>query len=365
MPVSTSLSPARVRATEHAAPLPGDVPVAVCVPVRDERAHLDALFDALAAQTIGAHAFTLCLLFDGCTDGGSALAYARRQQLPFDTRIQRIRRHVDANAGRARRAAMRLGSSALATHAPGLLLSTDADSIPAPDWVIRNLESLRSADVVAGYIDRPDALDSEAHRRLERYWERLRCLERTIDPVPHDPAPSHAAQGGASLAFRAGVYTALGGFEAVAAHEDVRLVTAARRAGYRVRHDRRVRVATSSRLDGRARDGLADTLRQRLNDRALPQVENPDRAAERFAHSAFTRLCFARIDDASVRAALAARLDVPASHVADAARHCPNAEAFAMALVPAPTPDTPGDTALEVAEAQLAQLEQRFRCPAA
>lgn len=349
-------------------PIPGHGRIAVCVPVRDERAHLPDLLAAFQGQTVPADAFVLCLLFDGDRDGGMDYVRSRAPTLAYEMVTQRLARQPQANAGRARRAAMALGSRTLADASQSLLLSTDADTVPDADWVAANARVLQAVDVVAGHIARPDATRFEIHRRLERYWERLRCLQRTIDPVAHDPAPSHACQGGASLGFRASIYAALGGFEPVAAQEDERLVTAARRAGYRVCHHRDVRVATSSRLTGRARRGLADTLRARQASTCLPQVEDPQIAAARFQTSALGRRYFEQRDDALL-ADLAARLGRVPDETEDLAKACGNAEAFSMSVVPEPERDgadaisNPNSIALPLAETRLAELERDYRCP--
>ncbi|WP_353111698.1 glycosyltransferase [Salinisphaera dokdonensis] len=340
--------------------------IAVCVPVRDESAHLTQLLDAFACQTAAPERFVLCLLFDGCNDDGEARVAARRPSLAFEVIVHRIERAPQANAGRARRAAMALGLSALAgapdrDDSPGLLLSTDADSVPAPDWVEASAHALASVDVVAGYIERPDAPPQDVHRRVERYWERLRCLQRTVDPLEHDPAPSHPSQGGASLGFRAEVYQALGGFEALASHEDVGLVTAARRAGYRVRHDRTVRVATSSRIDGRASRGLAYTLRQRQTCPTPPAVQDPEAALHRYRVCAEARAAFARLDDDAVAQALATTSRVSMTRLRHLAAESGNAEAFTMYLLP--EPEDTEEIALEQAEQRVALLESTYGCP--
>lgn len=339
--------------------------IAVCIPVRDERDGLPALLDAFARQTASRDCFAICLLFDGCDDGGQAYVQARQSQLDYRLTSARIARQPEARAGRARRAAMDLGARLLArTRRPGdieLLLTTDADSIPAPDWIETSIRALEQADVVAGYIERPDAAPAEMHRRVERYWERLRSLQRTVDPLVHDPAPSHHSQGGASLGFRADVYAALGGFADVASHEDVGLVTAARKAGYRIRHDRNVRVATSSRVCGRATDGLADTLRARQATSAMPAVEDPDNALARYRLCAQARQAFDILDDTTIAQALAERAGRDADELRVIAAQCASAEGFVMRI--APEPANAQDLALDIAEQRLALLETAHQCP--
>ncbi|ERJ19394.1 Glycosyl transferase group 2 family protein [Salinisphaera shabanensis E1L3A] len=339
--------------------------VAICVPVRDEFESLPALLESFAQQSVSRDCFIVCLLFDGCADGGETYVQARQPLLDYTLVTARIERQSQASAGRARRAAMALGAQTLAgTRQPGdieLLLSTDADSIPAPDWVEASIKALREADVVAGYIERPDAPATDMHRRVEHYWERLRCLQRTVDPLGHDPAPSHPSQGGASLGFRADIYAALGGFDEVATHEDVRLVTAAREAGHRVRHDRAVRVATSSRVTGRAVDGLADTLRARQATCDMPAVLNPDAALERYRRGAQARRAFHDLEDDTIAFALAERIGRPVNELRTLADDCTSAESFVMRVVPEPTNGE--ELALDTAEQRLALLETAHGCP--
>ena len=341
--------------------------VAICVPVRDERECLPALLDAFSRQHRPRADLVVCLLFDGCDDGGHAYVQARKAELGYRLVSARIERLATARAGRARRAAMALGAKTLARdRQPGdieLLLSTDADSVPAADWVDASIRALEQADVVAGYIERPDAPPMDMHRRVERYWERLRCLQRTVDPLDYDPAPSHPSQGGASLGFRADVYAALGGFDDIATHEDVRLVTAARAAGYRVRHDRGVRVATSSRVHGRAVDGLADTLRARQSCHNMPAVQNPDTALARYRLCAQTRAAFDGIADAATARALAEHSNRSVDELRAIAGECASAESFVMRLVP--DPENSEELALDSAEQRLAQLETAYGCPTA
>ena len=88
--------------------------IAICVPVRDEFDSLPALLDAFSKQTAARDCFVVCLLFDGCLDGGQTYADARAPLLDYTLVSERIERQTVANAGRARRAAMALGTRTLA-----------------------------------------------------------------------------------------------------------------------------------------------------------------------------------------------------------------------------------------------------------
>lgn len=319
------------------------------MPVRDEAAHLPRFLDALAGQTDCS--FVLCVLFDGCTDGSDAIVAAGAADLPFAVRTAYLERGVP-NAGRARRAAMDLGLSAVA--ADGIILSTDADSLPARDWLAANVAALRVADVATGRIERDAAYVSAVQDRLELYYDALFRLRRAIDPVSWEARDPHHYTSGASMAFRVAAYRSLGGFEPVAAAEDARIVDAAHRDGLRVRRDGAIRVETSSRLAGRAVDGLADHLR-RLGEPAAPppRMAHPADAAWRYAGHAAARAAWDRLP--AHLAALGARFGIDGDAIERLAKTAPNAEAFATRIVP----DVPGGeriVGLDEAEQALTEL---------
>ncbi|MGJ3626869.1 hypothetical protein AB5I41_08215 [Sphingomonas sp. MMS24-JH45] len=122
------------------------------------------------------------------------------------------------NAGRARDRAMRLGEHAL--EGSGLLLTTDADSVPAVDWLQAMVAALGHADVVAGKVVRTVTRPHPAQDRLERYYEALYATRRSLDPVDWEAAATHHQTSGANLGLSVRHYRALGGFMPVPAGED-------------------------------------------------------------------------------------------------------------------------------------------------
>jgi hypothetical protein len=333
--------------------------VAVCVPVRNERARLPAMMAALREQQdVRGLAVTLCCFFDGCDDGSEAAVRAGLGSLAL--RTAGGARHDDANAGRARAAAVAIGMAAVGVE--GLILSTDADTVPARDWIAAGVRALERADVVAGLIERDGAPDV-AQARLEAYYDRLHAWRRSVDPVPWDPAPGHHYTGGANLAFTAAAHRAVGGFRPLPSGEDALFVDEAARAGLRVRRDPAVRVRTSARRHGRAPGGLAAQLRHGDADgTAGVRVGSPDAAAWQYRRHAAARAAFPGLPGSA--AALGRQLGLGADHVIGVARDCPNGEAFAMRIVPA-APD--GELLLPLADAEraLARLEaERLGCAA-
>jgi hypothetical protein len=333
--------------------------IAVCVPVRDEEARLPAMVAALRDQRdVSDCHVTLCCFFDGCRDGSEAVVVGAAGDLPV--RAGRDVRHPEPNAGRARAAAVAIGLKEVG--ADGLILSTDADSVPAADWIAQAVRALAGCDVVAGMIERDGPFDA-AQNRLEDYYDRLHALRRRIDPVHWDPAPGHHHTGGANLAFSVAAYRAAGGFQALPSGEDARFVDDAARAGLRVRRDRSVRVQTSARREGRAPGGLAVQLRQGdAGGWAALRVGDPHAAVWQYRQHAAARAGFAVLPARAEE--LGRPLGLSADHVVGVARDCPNGEAFATRIVPAP-PGAGLTLSLAEAERGLARLEaERLECAA-
>lgn len=305
----------------------GSEPIAIAIPVRDEAEQLPALLHALAAQ-VGAPAFTLCLHFDNCADDSAGVVAAMAPTMPFPIRTGQRHGGLFPNAGQARREAMALA----AAGAPGgVVMTTDADGQPAPDWIAANLAGLREADLVAGRIVRGTGPASAARDRVETYLDQLHATRRLIDPVPWEGAPSHHWTSGASLALRAADYLALGGFAPVPHGEDAALGDTAARAGWRVRRDAAVVVRTSARRHGRASHGFAATLAA-LDAGHVPMVHHPDDEQWRYRHHAAAR----RLHGSGRYRDLAAALGLAEREVALVADDCANGEAFAARIVGAP-----------------------------
>jgi hypothetical protein len=148
-----------------------------------------------------------------------------------------------------------------------LILSSDADTVVARDWIEKMLRYFDVGfDAVAG-IARIRARDfgtlTAAQRRrlrqLTKYHALLAYLRRDRS-APDDPWPNHGYEGGASIGLTFGVYRTIGGCPPLPCGEDRAMFEAVRTAGGRIRHALDVRVFTSGRRIGRARGGTADTI---------------------------------------------------------------------------------------------------------
>jgi hypothetical protein len=261
----------------------------VCVPARNEAERVPGLLRSLDQQTwLRANTATLrtVLVLNNCDDESALVVRRIARELP------RISLHVSevefapkhAHVGSARGLAMDVGLAFAPINS--LLLTTDADAIPHPDWVDANLRAIGGgADIVGGYIvgdkDEEALLGPGFVRRAARhlyYAELVDRLTSLVNPVPHDPWPRHSDHTGASLAVRGEVYAAVGGVPALPFQEDLAFVERVCRAGYLLRHPLDVRVTVSARLDGRAAGGMSDCLKRWLaaEEGGLPHlVEDP------------------------------------------------------------------------------------------
>src|ERR1700753_4008774 len=122
----------------------------VAIPARDEAAHIGDCLDALAQQVDGdgdplpPGSFGILLLLNNCRDETAAIAARRAPGMPFPLGIVEWELPPDhATAGTARRLAMDAAAGWLmAADTPGgAILTTDADSAVAEDWVFRHREA--------------------------------------------------------------------------------------------------------------------------------------------------------------------------------------------------------------------------------
>ena len=250
----------------------------VVAPARNEEATLPALIAALAVQrdlkgaALDPATFEVVVLLNNCTDRTAEVGSAIRKKYP------RLHLHIaevtfdaeHAHVGRARQA---LFDAAFARFQKlqrpgGLILTTDADSRPAPEWIARTEAEIAEGAVGVGgriTLDPGEAAALPAGVRkfllldigYRRALEELRSL---YAPEAHDPFPRHHQHFGGSLAVTAAAYAQAGGMPLKRSNEDVALYRAIVDSGGRFRHSPQVRVQTSARMVGRAQGGLADAL---------------------------------------------------------------------------------------------------------
>jgi hypothetical protein len=239
----------------------------VAIPVRDEAKRVGNCLAALSRQSVP-HTHVVVLL-NNCSDGSAAVVRA----LPETSyRLHTIECHLEgsaASAGIARGLAMHHAASLIGN---GVILTTDADGEVATDWIELNVEAIENgADAVCGraVIDPVEALfiprylhDDDA--REIAYGQILDQIRSIVLPDPADPWPRHQEDSGASLAVTASMFRRVGGVPCIPSGEDRALIESLRMIDARVRHDPRISVVVSGRIEGRAGGGMAETMRRRM-----------------------------------------------------------------------------------------------------
>jgi hypothetical protein len=272
----------------------------VAIPVRDEEGRLPACLRALAQQCdqlgrpIPATLVNIVVFANNCADQSVSLARSVAECSSLTIRVVGASLPAaTAHAGNARRMAMDIAEAWLeeSGNSGGVILTTDADSQVAPNWIAANLAAIEAgADAVLGRISLDDEgkfLPRALHRRgrFEDAYERLLTeLSWLLDPLEHNPWPHHATISGASLAITRAAYCRVGRLPRVPLGEDKALIALLSRQDARIRYCPTVHVTTSGRTNGRARGGVADTLRIRSKE---PEA-SCDEALEPF------RIAFAR-----------------------------------------------------------------------
>jgi glycosyltransferase involved in cell wall biosynthesis len=220
----------------------------IVVPAHNESSTLPKCLTAIAvaAGTAGIPV-TVVVVLDSCDDDSSALADRFGPDVHF--------LEIDAHSVGTARAEGFSFARARGLAGPGTwYATTDADSRVDLNWLARQLTA--HADMVLGVVRIANwrQLPVNAVRRY------LRAYRAKIHPTH----ATHDHIHGANMGFAADAYWHVGGFEALSSNEDVDLVRQFEVAGYRIRRDTRLSVATSAREIGRAPGGFAAHLRGML-----------------------------------------------------------------------------------------------------
>lgn len=217
--------------------------VLVVVPAHDEEHLVGACMVsvAVARQELAAVEpdvdVSVTLVLDACTDqtAARALEHAGAHGVHLLA--------VEARCvGAARAAGVGRAKASVAAAAESVwVTTTDADSRVDPHWLVDHVRLAEHHDVVLGRVE---PASEELHPTLLAEWRRRHELGWHVH--------------GANLGVRLSTYERVGGFRALAVHEDVALVDAARAAGATIGHGSV--VTTSARTTGRVHGGFATYL---------------------------------------------------------------------------------------------------------
>jgi len=212
--------------------------IGVVVPAHSEEALIErallALRSAACHEELQGEQVSILVVLDACSDRTGQIA----RSLGVECLAVGAR-----NVGLARAC----GAQAMIDRGARWLAFTDADSVVAPCWIVRQL-ALQS-EAVCGVVDVDD-------------WTEFSVSERLSYETNYVDAIDHRHVHGANLGISASAYQRAGGFSALRTREDVDLVERLNALGARIAWTNTVRVVTSSRRLGRAPEGFAAHLRQ-------------------------------------------------------------------------------------------------------
>lgn len=232
----------------------------VVVPAHDEEDTIAACVDALAAAVRVLHRerpaveVGVTVVLDGCTDRTAQALEVRAAADPtWRSTTLDVVVTAPVGVGRARSTGVRHALRAGGSDAERWLAHTDADSRVHASWLVQQADALAAgAHVLVGaVVPEPEDLEPAVLAR----WR-----------LAHPPGATLGHVHGANLGVRADAHRALGGFDPVPEHEDVRLVERARALGLDVRATTAFPVVTSGRFVGRTPGGYAEHLRIAYGD---------------------------------------------------------------------------------------------------
>ncbi|HET9689955.1 MAG TPA: glucosyl-3-phosphoglycerate synthase [Acidimicrobiales bacterium] len=251
---------ARVRARRLAAAL-SPLGAVVVVPARDEQDRIAACLAALVRQRdVDPATYRVLVVAHRCVDRTvAAVETVAAAHRPPEITVVEL---TTGGVGAARRAGMDMAAAMLTdAGAPGgLVATTDADTVVAPDWLAAQLALVaEGAEAIGGAIDL-DPVEEAALPTPALAERATRVAARLAATRVASPAADHPFFSGASIGVTARAYLAAGGIPTDGDLEDEAFAAALGRAGVVVHRPGSVRVRTSARRRGRAGRGLAVDL---------------------------------------------------------------------------------------------------------
>lgn len=249
--------------------------LSVIVPAKNEAGFIFKTLDALRNQvdnigkSISKYLYEVLVLANNCSDDTYLICSEYRQNYPdFNLHVESIELQApNAHIGTARRLLMDAAHRRLinVAGAKGIIVSTDADSEVASDWIYHTIQEIdRGADVIGGRILPRNTPASSRRQHLRDVTYRLlkTRLESVIDPSEFNPWPRHFQCYGPSFAVTCEIYDKAGRLPVIPFLEDEEFRKALCRIDAKIRHSPDVLIYTSGRLDGRVAFGFSVQLQQ-------------------------------------------------------------------------------------------------------
>lgn len=211
--------------------------IGIVIPAHNEEQHLSACLQSIqqAIQHIGHDRVEILVVLDSCTDHSRLMVESHQVNwIECDY----------ACVGKARD----LGIRHLIHQGVTWIACTDADTIVNPDWLLRQMQH-QPTDAICGIV----VLDDLNPLSIPQQQKYLTHYQDSMD---------HQHIHGANLSFSVDAYLQAGGFEPIPCHEDVSLIQKFMTQCCKITWSNLVRVTTSSRLQGRAPQGLSHFLKQ-------------------------------------------------------------------------------------------------------
>ncbi len=238
------------------------------VPAKDEEENISACLAGFEHQTdtegypLDPSLFEVLVLVNNTTDDTIRQALAARRHPGIHVVSVDLPPHY-AHIGWARRLAMEWGSQRLVQngHPEGILVSTDADSQLAPDFVSELMQTFASPNVHAAgaMLLVREEIGGNVFADLRNYFSLEKQLrQRAQQEVAFELVHSHFS--GAGFAVRQRMYAEIGGLSPMPYNEDKYFYQKLLQRDACVKMNDRLVIYTSSRMAGRTEWGMAAQL---------------------------------------------------------------------------------------------------------
>jgi glycosyltransferase involved in cell wall biosynthesis len=208
----------------------------VVIPAHNEAEHLGACLGSLVLAALSPdlllESVMVVVVLDDCSDSTLAVASA------FGVTTLEVQAR---NVGVARA----LGAQHCLDAGARWLAFTDADTVVAEDWLVRQLQ--QGSDAVCGTVG-------------VKSWDEHSPAVRQQFMDTYTDADGHRHIHGANLGVSAAAYRRAGGFQPLTSSEDVALVNALQSTGSTIAWSASPRVLTSARRNFRAPRGFGAAI---------------------------------------------------------------------------------------------------------